>query len=422
MNLTLNNHVAYSTLNGISKKEVYLGPGFNYLPTITNLIYTIPAHIDNIEASFIAKKLKDKEGLIENVTRVVTAPLLFAEAIASLGFYIIKAGSDLFHFLPKLTTILTPLSRYLSGLGIILGSVEFALETSGWVRQIHFFNQFYPKELSPLNHETLKSIIEKSNSNFQLNRDLKKYFNEFSSDLNELNVFSEIGQYLGRYFGLEPSQEAQNVAKRCETAFLNIQAKYFRLSSKKEKKIELKIQHLAHPLKENEKKRLENIELIHAKTKLVRRVHSPLSTQITNALEGNLLKRLNSSDVKIQAEAICESLKLLENVKIQSEKKMLVYKLGALAALLVFIGSIFTLVCSIVAINVPPLVLIIIPFLIFSIGGIFSTARYLLNQGLLEQEGWVFDPIACLPHWIEQRLSPEIKSHSLFQKKVLKLS
>jgi hypothetical protein len=127
------------------------------------------------------------------------------------------------------------------------------------------------------------------------------------------------------------------------------------------------------------------------KHELAHRVHPWLADRIEETLP-QIQQGLQSQDPSKRAEAKETTAAILKNVKIQSQKKLLIHVIGLLAALITIAGLI-------AGCGACPF---IIPFVILVVGGVLSLVRYYLQCGLMDVEGWNFSVANCIPEIVKK--------------------
>ena len=83
---------------------------------------------------------------------------------------------------------------------------------------------------------------------------------------------------------------------------------------------------------------------------------------------------------------------LLKDVKIQSQKKFLMHSIGMIASAITIAGLVAGM-CLCPYATVLSLIII---------GGIFSTMRYGINEGMMHMHGWKFDPGHLIPDYVKK--------------------
>lgn len=82
---------------------------------------------------------------------------------------------------------------------------------------------------------------------------------------------------------------------------------------------------------------------------------------------------------------------LFNNIKIQTEKNLLIYSVGLLAVLFTIAG----LLAQCIVVH------FVIPVILLGIGGILAISRGLMYLGLKDTEGWDFSVENCIPDTIK---------------------
>lgn len=134
---------------------------------------------------------------------------------------------------------------------------------------------------------------------------------------------------------------------------------------------------------------------------LSRRVAPWCAKELNDQLQGLLLD-LKSSDPKVRAMTCIRANTLLDDVKTQCLKKLLVHfvgliSLGFFVLSMILLYAAFPIGAAITTISI--------------LGVIYSIAHHLLDQGLLTQRGWNFSLSACLPEFLRGKGKPEPVAH-----------
>jgi hypothetical protein len=161
-NLSLTNQNSnFPIKSGLASKisnlahTLYLGPAYVNVPGLSNIFFTPYDLYKSAAASVRAYKIGDKEGIIENGLRVVGAPFTLLNALLQLTWYGIQAGLFFKLLSQSFASVLAPLSKRITGAGIIFSAIEGILKIFNIIRSECFLYNNYPSELEPL-----KKIIE----------------------------------------------------------------------------------------------------------------------------------------------------------------------------------------------------------------------------------------------------------------------
>lgn len=320
-----------------SDSPLYLGPGSTNTPGITNLYYAPYELVESLGALAKADAVRDKEGLAENGIRVLSTPFSFTHSVASVAWYGLTGGVFFKVLEGSWNSVLTPLSNFMAGLGLVICAIEGVLESIGLTRTLQFkFKHVFPDE----KNDSL-------------------------------------------------------------TRLKSLQRDYFQISPKQLKKINQYIEkNLSHrPLEEQAAKRKELIDtaLEEKKNDLIRRVHPWLAQEIETSLP-EMIQDLEGYSLSAKEKAQKKAKEIFENLKVQTQKKILIHSLGLAAVALTIAGLILSLVAC------PALV----PLIVLGVGSAFSFARYFAYVGLMDSKGWDFKVANCIPtpiKWIYNKIT-----------------
>lgn len=266
--------------------DLYLGPGYNNLPGISNIVFAPYTYFESIKATYAAYKIGDKEGIFQNSLRIINTPLAFIHSLLQANWYVIEGGTLLNLFSSKVSNFLPALARQGSILGIIAALFELFIETHSLNKQISFSNRFLNSKQDPL--------------------------------------------------------AAQELLK-------NIRKKYFEISPKRQEKIHSYVQkHLKNStveIQERHKNKIIEQNLLRNKEKLIRRVQPWLVDKIEKELP-QLLLDLQSSNTVLRAGAVTQSVAICKDLNTQSQKLIIILIVALSSILLVIVGLSLSLVAS----------------------------------------------------------------------------
>ena len=331
--------------------------------------------------------------MLENGLRIASAPFSLSNAALQLAFYGVQAGIYLNVLSQSLAASLAPLSSKIGAAGIVFSVIEGILESLGIKRSIHFFKDNYPFDL-----ESLKKSFKIQDSLLRqqtISTCLKQFLD--TPLLDQLKA--DIDQLLKRNDLTEDEfcQLSKDLFKQIEpNVYLNhlgqLHKNYFEIKPKKAQKIDAYIRsHLSLHSPEEKQKRKEQIiqaNLEKKKSYLIRRVQHWMANDLELKIPG-LIQDLQNP-LKRQ-EAIDKAREMFSNIRIQSHKNLLINALGLVAVIATLAGLILGLAAC------PYL----IPFALLAFGGILSFIRYYLHLGLLETQGWHFEPKRCIPAFVK---------------------
>ncbi len=376
--------------------KIYLGPSSTKMPGLTNIFYAPYELYLGIKASYEAYKIGDKEGIFENGLRIIQAPLCFSNALLQLSWYAIYGGIFLniinaANFSAILQKV-SPLSISIAAVGFAICAIEGALETVGLVRTVKFFKENYLFDT-----EELKNSLTIQDPRV---RQVKFYacLQKILQSPLPAEIKNEIESLIARNGDAE-SDFFQLSAKIVENKYLmqlrKLHSTYFQISSKKMLEIDQYVQNkLASESPEEQLERRDQIiqaNFAMKKRELERRVHPWLANKIENSLP-QILQDLESPEQAKRTEAKEKAALIFKNIKIQSQKKLLIHTIGLIAVLITVAGLIAgCLSCP-----------FMIPFILLLLGGILACVRYNLHRGLMDSEGWDFSVSNCIPDIIKQ--------------------
>jgi hypothetical protein len=124
--------------------------------------------------------------------------------------------------------------------------------------------------------------------------------------------------------------------------------------------------------------------------KLARRVQPWCAKEIAQNLPP-ILEKIKSADPKVQEEGLKEAEELMQTVKTQARKKLLVHIVAVVAIALSIAG--FIALC----VGCP----FAIPFALLLVGGTLASLNYFLAAGTLDNKGWKFSVENCIPNWVK---------------------
>lgn len=344
-----------------SPSQLYLGPGDTTLPGITNIYYSIFNGYKSYQALQAAKKIDDREGIVENALRALQAPFGASNGVMQLFFNSLQVGKYLKIFNhPKIPIILyttSPLALLIAVTGFILCAIEGALEGLGLSNTYRFFKKIHPFDMEEIKKNTGNSLSTE-NFNFsntllsQLKRINGKYF-----EISEKGIY-KINNYTHQHLADLPEQERNRRQKQIISA-----------------------------------------QLKRGKAKFARRVHPRLAQQVEKELP-HLIQDLQSSAPSQRKKAELRAENLFTDIKIQCDKKFLIHTLGLLAVLFTLAGLIAGFVACPIA----------VPFVLIIIGSALAIVRGLIHRGSMDLERWDFSIYPCIPqplkdfyYWIKSR-------------------
>lgn len=258
--------------------SLYLGPGYTNIPGIINLMFSPRVFCQGVKAAYRAFKIGDREGIFENVLRILQVPVDMGNALMQSGWYLLSTGL----ICEGALKLAGRLSKFIMATGLLFCAIEGMLEGMGLAKSVKFDRRFYPK---------IDSLEDKENI--------------YLSALLKLKTF---------FFEVSP-EEMQKI----DTYVRNV------LPNGTSDRIAMKINELVTNLLEAKKNRL------------IRRMYPRLAADIENSLP-RLVTDLQSSVPDKIREAAAKASALFENIRIQSQKKQLLHIVGLLAIMITVVG------------------------------------------------------------------------------------
>ena len=376
---------------------------FPKFPAATNILF-IPSDLYHSAKDLIQSiKNKDREGAQDAATSLAAVP---ANAGSSVGI-IFDYGIGL-NWLPRSLWIsLKP--TYI--LGIILCVIEGIIDTFGLSRQIQFSDAFDFKLLKDLKTLTDNESVVKGHQAFHsllsfIEDNQKQMQQTYGKDETQmfLSYFKQIKGKLDAHPHFQKCifDEHQDQIKEFARVILaknlsHLQENYLQLNEKEVEKIAEKIKRKYEnkPIEAQQEKLFDNLDKALNKKykKLARRVR-PWMVHEAAEITKPILMGLTSHLEENRDLAVKEGLNFMNTVRIQNEKKKLVYAIGITCLVVAAVSLIALMVGASYAM---PLVLIIIATLI-------GTGRFLTFSGSLDVRGWGFSGRNILPHWLQKKI------------------
>ena len=377
-----------------SAKQLYLGPGSTTLPALTNICYS-PANLHSgYQALNAARKIEDREGVVENALRVLQSPFGFSNAFMQLMLYTLKAGNyfEIFSH-PWLPFVLYPSGSFSYAITItafIICVIEGVIESLGLIKTSLFQKKIYQSEI-----EEIKKDLKGQNLSAHQLQTLRKVMDYplLFGVRQSMKFLTDRLSRLRKEDG-SPKETDQIINKIQKTVLLSqlklMRKRYFQISPNKMNKIEGYVKKYLNQLpqkdKEERKKRIIANQLKRKQAELTRRVQPWLQERIA-ANAPKLIEDLESQVPAREQAAVEKAEALFTNIKTQSDKKTLIHILGIIAVLFTVAGLIAG------CISCPFLV----PLLLLLCGTAFAVARGLVYTGTINLEGWSFSASACIP-------------------------
>ncbi len=415
----MNNKIRFNYLNsqltcnslGISQPEVSACEPSS-LPSALNLI-TIPYDfICNIFSLIRSYAIQDKEARLDARLRLYSLPL---NALASLGYvgtFCMQLGSILGINGALQTPLLSSktILYHLNFAALAVSAIEIVFESINIHRQKKF--------LTYLSHSLVDKVdafLEESNPKIKKKKllqvlDLLLEKNELFP-LNIQNSLRHLNNPSNEHISEETLQLSQDVLKKVSKMLLlkeanKIQSKYLKISSQEFKRIE-RIARSRLPSGtdlqiEDEIFDLQNKLLKTKFNQLCKRVSPWCAKDLSEKLEP-ALKKLRSKEAHISEEGKKEVKELLTLCDIQAKKILIVH----IVSLIIFVG------CAITSAAVIALCPPMLPVVALTTLGIISSINFLAYHGTINQRGWRFSVVDCIPYFIKW---PASKIYQLFQK------
>lgn len=406
---TINNELQADSslkLNSNVDANVYLGPGINFIPRITNFLYAPSTCYESVKASFKSCKIGDYEGIFENTVR---------SGLSSTSFFhsMTQAVSYLFEFLiilnkasDSIKKVVKVINTVLSSVGIGLCTFELGLESYATVRQLHFQKTYDPEKILKLS--SINQIVDLEKRQQEITRFLTNYLptiktgniienecfleNQVADAVQDLlkNTYSTTREFCEEFKKLTPQIKQQLLASHLDT----LHTTYFSLSPRKLAKIDdyvkKRLSHLTPDLQVERKNKIVAENFMRKKLELMRRMEKWLGEQICQSLEP-IRKNIRSSDAAVISKAIEDACMLFSKSARQSQKKNFCHAYGLL-------GIGFTLLGLIVSLLGGPITVVTA---ILLVGGTLAFVRWGLYEGWINHHEWTFDSSACIPQAVK---------------------
>jgi hypothetical protein len=384
----------------LDTKPPYLGPGSNTLPAVTNIFYAPSNLYEGCLALRAARKIDDREGVVENGMRVFQNIFGFSNASMQLLLYSLQAGNyfEIFSH-PWLPFVLYPsgfFSHAIMVTGFIICVIEGVIEGIGLIKTSLFKRKIYQSEIEEIkNNLNGKTLSAGQLQTLRKAMDYPLLFGVRPSMKFLVDRLAHLKK------GNDNSKETDQIINKIQKTVLLSQLKllgkrYFQILPNHideiDKYAKKYLSHLPRPKQEERKKRIIATQLERKQAKLTRRVQPWLQERI--AVEHpKLIKDLESGIPAREKAAIEKAEALFTNIKIQSDKKLLIHTLGMLAVLFTVAGLMAG------CISCPFLV----PLLILLCGTGLAIARGLTYSGSINLEGWNFSFSECLPACLKEK-------------------
>lgn len=306
----------------------------------------------------------DDDGIAESTLKLTSAFFSFIRALDRISLIFVNVATTVFNKTVWSITLI---------FGLIVCAIELGFEgfrlgnqASFHSSMISFKNSWMYEDFKDIKLEDLSDKIEEieraiSNSQNELTNAFgeESYLNmasflqmlkcRASCPGNKIEIMHDLNKFQRKF-----AQESQNY---------DLQS-IFKEYCYKEKKVENSIRQLYNRLQPWQAK-----EFIDKTPEIVEGLNSKDPTRINSSIEAGK--------------------ELLESMKIQSEKKLLIHCLGIIA-----IAA--TIASMIGAFILPP-----VPIMILGIvSAIVCAAPGILGGGMLDVKGWDFDPVNLIPNWL----------------------
>ncbi len=330
-----------SNITSDYSSNLYLGSGSTNVPGLSNIFFAPYDLYHEMNALSAAYKIDDREAVVDKSLKTMQTPFSFSNALMQFSVYVINAGVFLKTFdnagFAPILALTSPLSKLITATGFVICMLEGLFESLGLARSAELYKDIYLSD-----KEELKNKFVNTQAEFLA--EMHRTYLQISSD-----EMQEIDDYVKNKLSDLPEE------------------------------------------KQNERKNLiiqSNLEV--KKSALIRRVQPWLANRIEETLP-QILENVYSP-YRTDAEEAKEKVEsLFNNIKIQTEKNLLIYSVGLLAVLFTIAG----LLAQCIVVH------FVIPVILLGIGGILAISRGLMYLGLKDTEGWDFSVENCIPDTIK---------------------
>lgn len=380
-----------------SKKPIHLTPYDNlvlFLPGVSNLIYAPYLFFKGLITSTDNCKKLDSENSLISKLRILQAPISFFHAIGSFLENFIIFFSVIISKISVTALFRSSLAKITYCLGLLVTTIEAIIEITGFVKSLNFSSKpifsiqgFIKKLKHNPSIADQKNIIEKHIQYLNKNKQRleKKLGKTHFQNLLKILLFYR--------------KELYRCPSSCDIEKLETQLLYLFLDNFKQRELEpnpetvLKIsQSNPHISEEKAKQLSEQLNL----ENLSKRIHLFGATKVKNDLD-TILTSLNTSDPSLRKNAIEEANKLINFMKTQNSKKIVVHIIGLVAIGLTLVGLILSTIFVFHPLLLPAIIVFVLPEVLFWTGFAISIVHFCLNRGFMGCEGWHFSIRKTLP-------------------------
>jgi hypothetical protein len=416
-----------------------ISPGWGFTDLFTGISDSAAAWRE----AWNAEKKGDKEGFFDQLSIAVQKPASAFNALTGLGVKIIEAGSFLHWFGDK--TFIVPLSKAVSGLGIILCISEIFLETISLKRSLAFGSQFINSPAPEINVNSDK-VTQEENSKKMIKwaRKTQLIINQLQSKNPEDRLDEIQGKFEELITAIDKTHDTIELVKEINQKILT------RDLNKLNDQITLA---LANPAEKAKLQRRLGVLFFNATTTVLNQVMPEINKKIdtqgkllpdTGLIEddeGNVLSEkthqkpppnrglllgkdetislidtskkmipdrgltigekgnISSTELEGLTNTLEKAQKTLKKMHIQLKKRQTAYKIGILGATILLGG---------LAVGITFTVCPLIPIALVLIGTLLGIARFLYWAAYAESDGWEND----LGNWAESKVV-QIQEHIL---------
>ena len=374
---------------------------FPATPSVLNLLTTLPELYFRSRNFVEAIQNGDREGNKDAALSLAALPLSFSSSVVIAADY-----ASIFGWLPHcVSTILKPLYA----IGVLMCFIEGTIEGIGLSRCIRFSRPFDFKLVKSL-HTLMgeNSIAKKRRAVRSALVSIQNHREQMEQvyGKDQVTSFSHCFSDLERELKIEERQEEiKEIARMIVSRNLSyLRENYLGLSKGEVEEIKTNVsqKYLGKPplVRQAALMRAFEKRVVNKYKRLARRIRPYLACEAIEKTNEVALSKLEISSPDHREQAIKEGLELLNDMRIQNEKKQLVHAMGIIS--LVFAAA-FCVACIVGA---PWMTLIIL----FSLAMIAGVGRALLFSGSLDVRGWRFSGKELLPHCLRRKMFPNALS------------
>lgn len=381
----------------------YEKDAFPKLPSVTN-IFSVPSDTYSATKSLIGSiKNRDGEGVQDSMISLIEVPIVIGSSVGSAFDY----GIGL-HIIPQTLSFLLKPAYVLS---LLLCIIEGVVDSFGLSRQLSFSDEFDFDLLKNLKTLTDNTSVAEGQKAFkalaQFTQENRRMIEQLcgKEDTKKLLGFTEDLQreieknpHFSKFIFAEKQEQIRDLAKVVLAKnILHLQEEYLQLNPNEVDKIAKKVEkrYSDLPIEEQREKLINQLdkELNNKRKSLARRIR-PWMVHEASDTAHSILMGLTSCDKKNQELAIDEGLKLMNDMRVQNEKKTLVHIIGIIA-MVIAVASLIALLAG------APYA---VPFVLITLATIIGAGRFAIFSGMLDVRGWDFSFKNLLPTFIRRKI------------------